>query len=61
MEFQRRIDGESTRMSPLGSFPMSNEDRLKYQLGSVNIGLDQLIQLGSVNIGLDQLIFVWIS
>ena len=40
---------------------MSNEDRLKYQLGSVNIGLDQLIQLGSVNIGLDQLIFVWIS
>ena len=48
-------------MSALGSFPMSNEDRFKNQLGSVNIGLDQLIQLGSVNIGLDQLIFVWIS
>ena len=32
---------------------MSNQDQVKYWLGSVNICLDWL---GSVNIGLDQLI-----
>ena len=40
------------------SFPMSNQDQLKYLLGSVNISLGHL---GLVNIGLDRLILVWIG
>ena len=50
------------------SFPMSNQDQVKHWLGSVNIGLDQLISVWIslywfrlVNIGLDRLILVWIS